>query len=100
MHRRQRTKSWSGKVLLFSNFVSEGFNEAIRQTYAQEEYLRQSQGLLDLTLSIYTPLIDFYVLLDDFKSAHDALDTATGMLTPPMDKFMAFSAADNPCQGK
>ena len=68
-------------------------HEAIRQTLAQEEYLRQSQGLLELTISIYTPLIDFYVLLDDFTSAHNALDTAKGMLTPPMDKFMGFNAA-------
>ena len=68
-------------------------NEAIRQTYAQEEFLRQSQGLFALTLSIYNPLIDFYVLLGDFESARGALSTATGMLTPPMDKFMAFSAA-------
>jgi tetratricopeptide (TPR) repeat protein len=68
-------------------------HEAIRQTLAQEEYLRQSQGLLELALSIYTPLIDFYVLLEDFDSAHNALETATGMLTPPMDKFMGFNAA-------
>ncbi len=67
--------------------------EAIKQTYAQEEFLRQSQGLLDLTLNIYTPVIDFYVLLGDFESAHSALSTATGMLAPPADKFMAFSAA-------
>jgi len=67
--------------------------EAIRQTYAQEEYLRQSQGLLGQTLSVYTPLIEFYVLLDDFASAHDALATATAMLTPPMDNFLGFSAA-------
>lgn len=67
--------------------------EAIRQTYAQEEYLRQSQGLLDRTLIIYTPLIEYFVLLDNFKSAHEALITATAMLTPPMDKFMGFSAA-------
>ena len=68
-------------------------HEAIRQTYAQEEYLRQSQGLLDQALSIYTPLIDFYVLIDDLTSAHDALATATAMLTPPMDKFLGFSSA-------
>jgi tetratricopeptide (TPR) repeat protein len=49
--------------------------------------------LLELTLSIYTPVIDFYVLLNDFESAHGALNTATGMLSPPADKFMAFSAA-------
>ena len=68
-------------------------NEAIRQIYEQEEFLRQSQGLLELTLSVYTPLIDFYALLGDFESAHKALDTATGMLTSPADKFFAFSAA-------
>ena len=67
--------------------------EAIRQTYAQEEFLRQSQGLLELTLNIYTPLIDYYVLVGDYGSARSALDTATGLLTPPLDKFMAFSAA-------
>jgi len=68
-------------------------NEAIRKTYAQEEFLRQSQGLLEVTLSIYSPLINFYVLLGDFESARSALSTATGVLTPPVDKFMAFSAA-------
>lgn len=67
--------------------------EAIRQTYAQEENLRQSQGLLALTLYLYAPLIDFYVMLDDFEAARSALDTAKGMLAPPVDKFMAFSAA-------
>ena len=68
-------------------------NEAIRQTYAQEEFLRQSQGLFELTLSLYSPLIDYYVLLGDFESARSALNTATGMLSPPLDKFMAFNAA-------
>jgi len=67
--------------------------EAIRQTFEQEQYLLQSQGLLEVTLASYVPLIEYYVLLDDFKAAHAALDTAIGMLTPPMDKFMAFSAA-------
>jgi len=67
--------------------------EAIRQTRAQEAFLRRSTGLLDLTLSIYTPLIDFYMYLGDFKAAHEALDTATGLLSPPVDKFMSFSAA-------
>jgi len=68
-------------------------HEAIRQTYAQEEYLRQSQSLFEMTLSIYTPLIEYYALIDDLSSAHDALATATGMLAPPMDQFMGFSAA-------
>jgi tetratricopeptide (TPR) repeat protein/TolB-like protein len=68
-------------------------SEAIRQTYAQEEFLRQSRGLLDLTLSIYTPLIDYYVFLGDFESARSALNTATGLLTPPLDKFLAFNTA-------
>ncbi len=67
--------------------------EAIRQTRAQEEFLRQSTGLLDLTLSIYTPLIDYYMFLGDFDAAHEALETATGLLAPPVDKFMSFSAA-------
>lgn len=68
-------------------------HEAIRQTLAQQEYLRQSQGLFEQTLSVYTPLIDFYVLLGDFASAHDALITAKSMLSPPMDQFMGFNAA-------
>lgn len=68
-------------------------HEAIKQTLAQEEYLRQSQGLFEQTFSIYAPLIEFYILLGDFASAHDALITAKGMLTPPMDQFMDFNAA-------
>jgi len=68
-------------------------SEAIRQAYAQEEDLRQSQGLLELTLSMYTPLINYYVLLDDLEAAHSALNTARGLVAPPVDKFLAFSAA-------
>ena len=68
-------------------------HEAIKQTLAQEEYLRQSQGLFEQTFSIYAPLIDFYVLLGDFASAHNALTTAKDILTPPMDQFMDFNAA-------
>ena len=68
-------------------------HEAIRLTRAQEEFLSQSSGLLDLTLSVYTPLIDLYVALDDLEAARDALTTAKGMLTPPTDKFMGFSEA-------
>jgi len=67
--------------------------EAIRQTYVQEEFLRQSQGLLDLTISIYTPLIELYVLSDDVDSAKEALSTAKGFLSPPLDKFLGFSEA-------
>ncbi len=68
-------------------------NEAIRQTYAQEDFLRQSRGLLDVTLTLYTPLIDFYILLDDLEAAREALAIAKSMLTPPLDKFLAFFAA-------
>jgi len=67
--------------------------EAIRQTYAQEEFLRQSQGLLGVTLSLYTPLVDLYLLVDDLDAAWGALTNAKGLLTPPMDKFLGFSAA-------
>ncbi len=67
--------------------------EAIRQTYAQEEFLSQSQGLLNITLSVYTPLIDLYLMLNDLDSARGALTTAQGLLNPPVDKFLSFSAA-------
>lgn len=68
-------------------------HEAIALTWAQEEFLVQSNGLLNLTLRVYRPLVSYFVLLDDLESARDALVTARGMLTPPMDKFMGFSAA-------
>jgi tetratricopeptide (TPR) repeat protein len=68
-------------------------HEAIRQIYAQEEFLNQSSGLLDLTLSVYTPLVDLYLALDDIDSAREALNTAKSLLTPPVDKFLAFSEA-------
>ena len=67
--------------------------EAIRLTWAQEEFLSQSSGLLDLTLSVYTPLIDLYIALDDLESAREALATAESLLTPPLNKFLGFSAA-------
>lgn len=81
-----------GNVLL--EFRLGRIHEAIKQTYEQEAYLQKSQGLLEITLSIYGPLIDLYVMLEDFEAAHTALDTATGMLAPPADKFMAFNAAE------
>lgn len=68
-------------------------NEAIKQTYAQEEFLRQSQGPFQVTLSVYMPLVDHYIALGDLDSAREALATASNLLTPPMDKFLAFSAA-------
>jgi len=67
--------------------------EAIKQIYAQEEFLRQSQGLLAVTLSVYRPLIDLYISVGDLEAAHGALTTAKDLLTPPVDKFLGFSAA-------
>ncbi|MGB5291444.1 MAG: tetratricopeptide repeat protein [Lysobacterales bacterium] len=87
----QKSQVSEGNALL--EFRLGKVREAIRLTFEQEQYMLQSQGLLDVTLSIYVPLIEYYVLLGDFKAAHAALDTATGILTPPADKFMAFSAA-------
>jgi len=75
-------------------------SEAIRQIYAQEEYLRQSLGLLDVTLRVYSPLIGLYISKDDSKAAQEALATAKGMLTPPMDKFLGFSEATLRAHGK
>jgi tetratricopeptide (TPR) repeat protein len=68
-------------------------HEAIKQIYAQEEFLRQSQGLLEVTLSVYMPLIDLYISVGDLEAAHGALTTAKDLLTPPVDKFLGFSAA-------
>ena len=56
--------------------------------------MRQSSGLLELTLSVYTPLIDLYVALGDIDAAWEAHAVAKGMLSPPVDKFLAFSAAN------
>lgn len=67
-------------------------HEAIQLTYAQEEFLRQSQGLLEVTLGLYMPLVDLYILVDDLESARAAHATANSMLTPPLDKFLSFSA--------
>jgi tetratricopeptide (TPR) repeat protein len=67
--------------------------EAIRQTYAQETFMRQSQGSLEIALSVYGPLADFFVMLGDYESAQNAIDQAKSMLSPPADKFMSFSAA-------
>jgi tetratricopeptide (TPR) repeat protein len=66
---------------------------AIAQTLAQEEFLLQSQGTLDVTIRVYTPLIEYFMLLDDIDSAKSALLTAKGMLAPPIDKFLGFSEA-------
>ena len=68
-------------------------HEAIKQTYSLEEFLRQSQNPVNVTLSVYSPLIGYYILLDNLDAARDALATATGMLQPPLDKFLAAAEA-------
>jgi tetratricopeptide (TPR) repeat protein len=68
-------------------------HEAIRQTLEMEEFLLQSQGMLDVTISVYTPLVEYFLLLNDIDSARNALSTAKSMLTPPLDKFLGFSEA-------
>jgi tetratricopeptide (TPR) repeat protein len=87
----QKSQVNEGNALL--EFRLGKVREAISQTFEQEQYMLKSQGLFEVTLSIYVPLIEYYVLLGDFKAAHAALEKATGQLTPPADKFMAFSAA-------
>lgn len=68
-------------------------HEAIRQTLEMEEFLLQSQGMLDVTIGVYTPLVEYFLLLNDIDSARNAVATAKSMLTPPMDKFLGFSEA-------
>jgi len=68
-------------------------NEAIRQTLAQEEFLTQSQGPLQVALGVYSPLAGYYVQLDDLVAARDALAAAKSKLQPPLDKFLAFAEA-------
>ncbi len=67
--------------------------EAIRQTYDLEEYLLQSQSPLNVTLSVYTPLVTYYLLLGDTAAAEQSLVVAKGMLQAPMDQFLGFSEA-------
>lgn len=67
--------------------------EAISHINASEEFLKQSNGLLDVTLSVYIPLVELYIALDDIDAARQALNVGKSMLTPPVDKFMAFSEA-------
>ena len=56
--------------------------------------MRQSSGLLQLTLSVYMPLTNLHVVLGDPDQAWEAYAVAKGMLSPPVDKFLAFSAAN------
>ena len=67
--------------------------EVIRQTLAQEEFLSQSQGPLQVALGVYSPLASYYVQLEDLVAARDALTTAKSKLQPPLDKFLAFAEA-------
>jgi len=68
-------------------------HEAIRLTYDQEEFLRQSQPPFAVAISIYAPLIQYYLEVEDTSAARGALDTALGMLQAPMDQFFAFGEA-------
>ncbi len=65
-------------------------HDAISQTRAQEQFLVQSAGPLDVAISIYVPLMAYYVQIDDLDAANHALETATAMLEPPLDQFLAF----------
>jgi len=68
-------------------------NEAIRLTNAQEEYLRQSEPPFAVALSIYSPLVSYYLDMDDTRAARNALETAQTMVAAPLDQFLAFSEA-------
>ena len=68
-------------------------HEAIRLTYDQETFLRQSQPPFAVAISIYAPLIGYYLEIADIPAAREALDTAIGMLQAPMDQFLAFGEA-------
>lgn len=67
--------------------------EAVRLVREQEQYLRQAQSPLQVTLGVYAPLISYYLLLDDVDAARNALATAQSELQAPMDRFLAFSEA-------
>jgi tetratricopeptide (TPR) repeat protein len=68
-------------------------HEAIRLTYDQEVFLRQSQPPFAVAISIYAPLIEYYLDVADTSAARGALETALGMLQAPMNQFLAFSEA-------
>ena len=68
-------------------------HEAIRLTYDQEVFLRQSQPPFAVAISIYEPLIGYYLDIADTSAARGALEAALGMLQAPMDQFLAFSEA-------
>ncbi len=68
-------------------------NEAIRQTTEQEVFLRKSQPPFAVALSIYSPLVSYYVELGNISAARESLQTALGMVEAPMDKFLAFNDA-------
>lgn len=68
-------------------------HEAIRLTYDQEEFLRQSQSPFVVAISIYAPLVEYYLEVGDISAAKDSIKTALGMVQAPMDQFFAFSEA-------
>lgn len=68
-------------------------NEAIRQIYELEEFLLQSQGPFAVAISIYAPLVGYYLSLNDIASAEESLAIAIGMLQEPLNKFLGFSEA-------
>lgn len=67
--------------------------EAIRQTYDQEETLRQSQPPFAVAFNIYYPLISYYLDLGETSAARGSLESALGMLEPPLNRFFAFGEA-------
>lgn len=68
-------------------------HEAIRLTYDQEAFLRQSQPPFAVAVSTYAPLVEYYLELGDTSAAKGAMETALGMVQAPMDQFLAFSEA-------
>jgi len=68
-------------------------HESIRLIYEQEEFLRQSQPPFTVAVSIYGPLVEYYLDLGDTSAARDAIETALGMVQAPMDQFLALGEA-------
>jgi len=82
------------KVLVRQGAVYQAYrlgkiHTVIEQTLSMEEFLRQSQPPIVVTLNIYSPLVGYYIALQDIKSARESYNIAINKVQPPMDQFLA-----------
>jgi tetratricopeptide (TPR) repeat protein len=66
---------------------------AIEQLNRMGDFLAETLPPFQIALSVYAPMVRYYLDIGDTENARNAFNTSLTMVQPPLDQFMAFSEA-------